>query len=159
VFIPPEKRDTKLGKKLQGEASGILNWMLDGLSRWIERGLVLPDKVKAATQQWRDSSDQLGRFLKYCCEMAPPETDPEDKSWRAQSSQLLAVHNAWARAGGGTEWRQKGFTDAMSDRGFEQTKSSVMFFIGLRLMKSIDDFEGDDGRPRSSSRDGELTAA
>jgi putative DNA primase/helicase len=139
VFIPETERDTKLSQKLQAEASGILNWLLDGLSVWMEKGLVLPETIKAATAEYRRDSDQLGRFLELC-------TEPEAEA-RVQSSLLLEVHNAWARAGGGSEWRQKGFTDAMADRGFKSTKSSVMFWLGLKLTKSVNDFVDHEGKP------------
>jgi P4 family phage/plasmid primase-like protien len=133
VIIPPEKRDRKLTEKLRGEASGILNWMLDGLSDWIEHGLILPEEVRTATAEYRRDSDQLGRFLELAVLV-----DPEG---RVQSSVLLTVFNAWARVNGGTEWTGRGLANAMTERGFRKDKSSVMFWLGIRLTKSEGDFD------------------
>src|SRR5262249_4850797 len=69
VIIPPEKRDRGLTDKLRAEAAGILNWMLDGLSDWIENGLVLPEEVLRSTAEYRRDSDQLGRFLEVCVQI------------------------------------------------------------------------------------------
>ncbi len=154
VFVPPERRDTKLADKLRGEASGILNWMLDGLSAWMEHGLRLPETVQAATAEYRRNSDQLGRFLELCTLADPPGTAEPS---RTQSSLLLEVHNAWAVAGGGSEWRQKGFTDAMRERGFKSTKSSVMFFLGIRLTKGVGDFLDSGGRPKRGAADADAS--
>lgn len=148
VFIKPEERDIKLGDKLQEEGPGILNWLLDGLARWMEKGLELPETVKAATAEYRRDSDQLGRYLEYCCTIDEPGTIPPS---RTQSSLLLEVHNAWARAGGGSEWRTKGFHDAMIDRGYKETKSSVMFWLGLKLTTSVNDFLDHEGKPRAQN--------
>ena len=39
VVIPSEERDDNLLSKLKAEASGILNWMLEGLKQWQAVGL------------------------------------------------------------------------------------------------------------------------
>lgn len=43
VYIPDGKVDEKLGAKLRSEASGILNWSLEGLDDWRRNGLDEPD--------------------------------------------------------------------------------------------------------------------
>jgi putative DNA primase/helicase len=143
VFIPPEKRDRRLTEKLRAEGSGILNWMLDGLSEWIEHGLILPDTVKDATAEYRRDSDQLGRFIEMCT--------VADKEARVQSSVFLAVFNAWARVNGGSEWTGRGLANAMTERGYKKDKSSVMFWLGLKLTKGESDFAGEDGRQQGGS--------
>ena len=147
VFVPPEKRDPLLAKKLESEAPGILNWMLGGLSQWMQHGLRLPEDVVAATADYRRDSDQLGRWLE-----AATVVDAEG---RVQSSAALASFNAWARANGEAEWKGKGFSNAMTDRGFKKDKSSVMFWLGLRLTKIESDFVDADGRPRTRVGSGE----
>lgn len=132
VTIPAEKRDRALTEKLRGEASGILNWMLDGVSDWIEHGLVFPEDVVRATAEYRRDSDQLGRFLEVCV--------IADTEGRVQSSVLHSVFNAWARANGGAEWSNKGLTNAMRERGYKSDKSSVMFWTGIKLTKTEGDF-------------------
>jgi putative DNA primase/helicase len=143
VMIPKEERDRMLTKKLRGEASGILNWMLDGLSDWMEHGLVFPDEVEQATAEYRRDSDQLGRFLEACVVAAVGE--------KVQSSKLLAVFNAHAQANGGTEWKHRGLANAMTERGYKKDKSSVMFWLDIKLIRAESDFIDLSGRPRSAA--------
>jgi putative DNA primase/helicase len=44
-------------------ASGILNWMLEGCRIYLRCGLTSPDSVKAATQAYRNESDLIGIFV------------------------------------------------------------------------------------------------
>ncbi len=140
VTIAPERKDPRLRLKLRAEASGILNWMLDGLCDWLDHGLVLAAETQEATVEYRRDSDQLGRFLEACTERAPGE--------RVQSSVLHDVFCAWCTANALTAWKGRGFSDAMTERGFRKDKSSVMFWLDLRLTKSRSDFVDAEGRPR-----------
>jgi putative DNA primase/helicase len=49
----PEERDMQLQEKLDAEASGILNWMIEGCLRWQKIGLALPDSMREDTQAYR----------------------------------------------------------------------------------------------------------
>ena len=139
VRIANEHKDMALGRKLRSEAPGILNWMLDGLRDYLDNGLQIGEEVESATAEYRRDSDQLGRFLEACTVI--------EAGARVQSSVLHAVFNAWSRANLATEWKGRGFSDAMTERGFKKTRSSVWFFIDLRLTKSVDDFVDVDGKP------------
>lgn len=52
----------------EGSLSGILNWCIDGLKKYYEEGAEAPDCVKAATFDYRSSSDKIGSFLEECFE-------------------------------------------------------------------------------------------
>lgn len=54
--------DTDLDAKLAAEASGILNWMLEGCRQWQAQGLAEPEVVVRETLAYRDSQDVLARF-------------------------------------------------------------------------------------------------
>ncbi len=62
--IKPEEKDPNFVEKLKAEASGILNWMLVGLRRYIALGHSLPacKAVEDATAQYRKDMDIVGRF-------------------------------------------------------------------------------------------------
>ena len=139
VQIPREERDKQLGEKLKAEVSGIFNRLLDGMMDWLVNGLVLPDAVDQATRKFREESDTLGRFLSFCTE--------NDPAARTQSSRLHAVFVAWARASGEKEWSQKGFTNAMQDRGFEKKASDGMQWLGIKLIREVHEFVDADGKP------------
>jgi len=66
VTIPQEEQDKQLAEKLAAEASGILNWALDGCQAWQREGLRPPPEVRAATEQYREEEDDLGEFLAEC---------------------------------------------------------------------------------------------
>jgi putative DNA primase/helicase len=139
VTIPEEKRDPHLVDKLRAEASGILNRYLDGLRDWLDHGLILPDEVTAATAEYRRDHDTLGRWLEECTERKEGE--------RVQHSTALDLFNAWAIANSLSPWKGKGFTSAMTERGFRKTKSDITYFLDIRLTKSRSDYIDHDGRP------------
>jgi len=144
VTIAKEKPDKHLATKLRNEASGILDWMLDGLRDWLDNGLTLGEEVETATAEYRRDSDQLGRFLEACTEAAPGQ--------RVQSTVLHDVFNAWSRANSLNEWKGRSFSDAMAERGFKRTKSSVVFFLDLKLTKARSDFVDHEGNPLGGGR-------
>ncbi len=63
VKIPVEKRDKDLLEKLLAEAPAILRWAIDGAVLWQKRGLDAPAAVLAASKEYFDAEDTLGKFL------------------------------------------------------------------------------------------------
>jgi len=63
VVVPRNQRDTQLLDKLKLEGPGILNWALDGLTDFKQNGLAVPDKLRAATQAYREEQDLIGEWL------------------------------------------------------------------------------------------------
>ena len=55
--IPEKKQDKHLEEKLKAEASGILNWLLEGVRRWRKEGLKAPEVVLSATNEYRGEMD------------------------------------------------------------------------------------------------------
>jgi putative DNA primase/helicase len=152
VTIPKAERDPHLAEKLiSSEASGILNWMLDGLRSWLDGGLIEPAEVTSATAKFFATSDVLGRFLETCT--------VREEGHRVQSSVLHQVYEAWCKSSGETPWKNKGFSAAMDERGYERKQSNVMWWLDIRLIKSVNDFVDRDGNPIrvSDGDDGEGT--
>lgn len=135
------ERDDDLPNKLQREAAGIFARMMAGAVRWYNDGLAEPEKVKAATQQYRDESDPLARFLRLCTAMSV--------DGRIQSSRLYEVFVAWCKAAGEKEWSTKGFAKAMQDKGFHKKASDGMQWLGLTLTREVSDFIDGEGRVRA----------
>lgn len=135
------ERDDDLPNKLKAEAAGIFARMIAGAVRWYNDGLAEPEKVKAATQQYRDESDPLARFLRLCTAMSP--------DGRIQSSRLYEVFVAWCKAAGEKEWSTKGFAKAMQDKGFHKKASDGMQWLGLVLTREVGDFIDSEGRVKS----------
>jgi putative DNA primase/helicase len=135
VMIPDAERDLALPEKLKAEASGILNRLLDGLSDYFDHGLSPPDQVIEATQEYREQSDPIGRFIRECCD----QTDPKG---RAEAKPLYALYAAWAKAEGEPVWSVKGFSKGLQEHGISRRKSDSILYIGITIARDISDFEG-----------------
>ncbi|MFC3165414.1 DNA primase family protein [Ciceribacter thiooxidans] len=48
------------------EYSGILNWLIEGVAIFLTEGLVIPEAVRGATQEYRDSQDPTAAFVARC---------------------------------------------------------------------------------------------
>ncbi|UEM09032.1 phage/plasmid primase, P4 family [Bradyrhizobium barranii subsp. barranii] len=150
VTIPKEERDIHLGDKLRAEASGILNWLLDGLRVWLDKGLQEPAEVVEATAEYRSASDPLGRFLAACV--------VDSIGDRVQSSVLHQVYEAWCKASGENAWKNRGLSLALQERGYKSKQSNVMWFLDIKLTKSVNDFVDHEGNPLRMRADGEKEA-
>ncbi|GAB4526313.1 MAG: phage/plasmid primase, P4 family [Parvularculaceae bacterium] len=91
VSIPKEERDPGMEDKLAGEASGILNWLLDGFSMWRESGLQPPEAVRAATQDYRIESDPLHEFFQTECVFG--------EGYSIAFAELYTAYESWCEAG------------------------------------------------------------
>ena len=72
--------------------SGILNWMLEGLRMYQAAGLDMPDSVVEATEEYREASDRLGRFLKEEMEAGP--------DYWASTTEAHARYQSWCAVNG-----------------------------------------------------------
>lgn len=125
--------DPNLGRRLRGELSGVLNWILDGLRDYLDHGMPWPDQVIQATREYREDSDPLGRFLE--------DATVNDTGTRTSATRLHKVYVAWCRSTGEPSWSIKGLGGAMKDRGFTSLRSNGMHWLDLRLTKSELDYD------------------
>ena len=143
--LEDHQRDRTLPDRLKREYAGILAWMVRGTIDWMANGFVEPEDVTAASMAYRDDSDPLASFLRMC-------TVEEDGA-RVQSSHLYKVFCAWAKAAGESEWKQKGFSRALKDRGYDSKASNGMQWLGLRLVRDEADFLDEKGEVRTLDGD------
>lgn len=146
VQIPKPERDRKLPEKLKGEASGIFNRILEGLLDWRTNGLIEPEAVTEATRKYREASDQLGRFLAECT--------VQEEDGRARSSHLFALFQIWSKADGAAEWSPVGFSKALEDRGFEKTHSNGVYWLGLQMTRTVEEFAEQSAEPERTEQRG-----
>lgn len=133
VMVPAEERDIHLPVKLRAEASGILNRLLDGLCDFLDHGLPEPEEVLAATQDYREQSDPLGRFITECCDRGDPDA-------KVLAKELYALYAAWARSEGEPVWSPKGVSRGLQEHGIGRKKSNLIYFTGVSLVKALSDF-------------------
>jgi putative DNA primase/helicase len=62
--IPEEKRDRQIDDKLQAEASGIFNWMVEGLREYYRLGKKLcpPLSVQTSSEEYREEMNSFKKF-------------------------------------------------------------------------------------------------
>ncbi len=84
--IPKDKQDKHLLAKLKAEAPGILNWMIDGCVRWQSEGLVYPEEVRRAIEEYQSAMDPVGLFLGRCT-MGEELFESKDRLYRKFVSQ------------------------------------------------------------------------
>ncbi|CAN5336788.1 hypothetical protein BH10PSE12_BH10PSE12_02860 [soil metagenome] len=140
-----EDRDGDLPRKLAAELAGILAWMVRGAIDWMEHGFVEPDSVTVATVDFKEDSDPLSAFLRLCTVV-----DPES---RVQSSHLYDLFCAWCKVAGETEWKQKGFSQAMKAKGFSKKTSNGVQWEGLRMTHAVGDFIDHEGKVKTIVED------
>jgi P4 family phage/plasmid primase-like protien len=74
------------------EASGILNWALEGLIDWRQTGLAKPKSVQDAIDEHRDEEDFVGQFVDECL---VPTDDP---AYYLPATAVYEEYGRWARA-------------------------------------------------------------
>jgi putative DNA primase/helicase len=96
VQIPKAERDPTVRARLSDPADAgpaVLRWIVEGAIAYQRDGLVSPDRVSAATAEYREEMDPLHDFLAECCVLSP-------QAW-TKSSELRDAYEAWVREVGG----------------------------------------------------------
>lgn len=132
VQIPDEEKDKKLPEKLWAERSGILNRLLGGLSEFLMLGALYPPAaITAASQEYRDESDQMGAFVR---EALIITREPADI---VKAGALFDAFTIWCRQAARTPFKPTTFTRRLPktahDYGFEKGKSSDSIYLGVQV--------------------------
>jgi putative DNA primase/helicase len=125
VVIPDADRDEGLGEKISLELDYVLTWLVGGCMEWRRQGLSDPEKVTAATKDYRAESDAIGRFVDECTM----------KQGQVKSSDLYKAYEKWCAEQGETVVAtQKAFSIDVAGRGYAKKEaSSGNFFQNLGL--------------------------
>ena len=129
VVVPRAQRDRELAHKLRAEASGILNWMLDGLRLWFEGGLQIPDAVRAATEAYKTESDPLGQFLDMATRRTPGA--------HVQAKQFYTAYAQWCRENAVEPLSMTAVGRKLGDRGIQKKRTGVVFYKDLELREEF----------------------
>jgi putative DNA primase/helicase len=137
---PDERqRDPQMEYKLLAELPGILAWMVRGCLAYQREGLNPPESVLACTRDRRDSFDDVGRFLRECCEVERvPEG--EESELRVGASTLLQAFNWWLHKNvdASYSYSPRRFGDVMTKKGIPRKKSGSMVYLGVRLLEAVE---------------------
>jgi putative DNA primase/helicase len=116
VTIPKNERDKDLFEKLRAEWPGILQWMMEGCTDWLEIGLKPPPVVVAATEDYLNEEDALARWIEECCAIDPIYYDTV--------ANLFPNWRVWAENAREFVGSQKRFSQALDDRGYQRQRES-----------------------------------
>jgi len=124
--IPEEKQDKHLELKLREEASGILNWLLEGIAIWKQERLRTPKAVLFATDEYRGEMDVIGNFIKEKCRQKKDSTIAIKK--------LYKVYSDWCEENNEYPVSERFFTLRLKEMGFEQGRTSAeRFWVGITI--------------------------
>jgi putative DNA primase/helicase len=122
-----KKRDLHLGESVKAEAPGILAWMIRGCLKWQKQGLNPPEIVRESTEEYRQSEDQLGRFLDDCCRL--------DSKEEVKSSVLLKAYQVWCDTVGEKPMSGRTFGEEMGKRFDSYRKGTGWHYLELRFRR------------------------
>lgn len=157
-FVPFNHRytgdqvDRTIGDKLKLEASGILNWLLEGLRIWRREGLGYPKVIKEATENYLSSIDIIGNFINDCCVLniddlkltssVPNISELKGARFKSkcEANLLYNVYSQWAELNGVIKMGSPSLKYTFEERGIHQKRfSSGNYYIGIELQKNVFD--------------------
>lgn len=124
--VKPQHPDPHLTDKLRAEAPAILAWMVDGALAWQVQRLSPPEVVLAASKEYFEDQDILGRWIAEGCEDVPD-------AWTS-TSDLFEAWREWCNERGEFVGSMKRLSQMLADRGVERTRGmgGRMGFIGIQ---------------------------
>ena len=127
VTIAPDKRDVDLADKLIAEASGIMQWMIDGVIDYNEQGLNPPQSVRDATQSYFEDEDSLKQWIVDKCETGP--------DYWASPATLFDSWKTYATAANLKCGTNKNFKSKLESAGYRymRTGKRGRHYIGIKL--------------------------
>ena len=134
VTIADNEIDKHLSEKLLQEASGILNWAIEGCLLWKKEGMTPPEEIVSATTEYRDEMDVIERFISERCVL--------ESGARIQAGILLGSLKDWLQKNIEGDMSSVIFSRRMKEKGFEKRKGkSQMFYVGIRLKTEGEDID------------------
>jgi putative DNA primase/helicase len=124
--IPEERQDRRLEEKLKAEASGILNWLLEGAAMWKRVGLAAPAAILNATNEYRGEMDVIGNFLKESCAAKEGAT--------IRIRELYKAYADWCDGNNEHAVSERFFSLRLKEMGYEQAKTAeARYWAGIGL--------------------------
>jgi putative DNA primase/helicase len=112
--LAKDQVDRTIPARLREEFPGVLNWLLEGVEAWLDRGLDPPDKVTRTLDEYRKQSSPFGDWLNEKTVFGPAAGD---KTVRTLVADLYSDFKAWAEDQGiDKPMGTVAFGHAMTDR-------------------------------------------
>ena len=113
--------DKRLADSLQGEAAGILAWLIDGAALYFAEGLEPPTEVASSTRKYFKAQDAFNAWVDANCEPCEAGNNGE------QAAVLFNDFAEWCRANGHKQRpdNQKAFSIRLKNEGYEAVKKGT----------------------------------
>ena len=134
--VIPTHKDTRLGEKLSAEAPGILRWMINGCLDWRANGIIRPQSVIDATEEYFEDQNTLDQWLEQECmvEFGNPHVCE-------RTGILFDNWRNFAKAAGVEAGDSRTFKAAMERHGFKYERSKAgRYFLFLSLKPKTESF-------------------
>lgn len=135
--LPEDQRRSpiEVERVLKAEASGVLNWMLDGWRAYRARadagigappGIDPPGKMRELKDSLLEHADPIGEFIKDCC-----RSDRTGAGIR--TSAFFRVYSEWCDMTGSALYGKQTVTRILQEKGVRQRKdgAGIRFWSGL----------------------------
>jgi putative DNA primase/helicase len=120
-----DEKDPALEGKLLEERDGILQWMLEGTSKYLKDGLKLSPRIRQENAVYRKDSDLIGEFLDDVMEV--------DSAAKINQQTAYEEWQTWCKDNGFRVSSKKSFTQRLAERGYPEGKSGGnRYYVGLR---------------------------
>jgi putative DNA primase/helicase len=118
--------DPYIEEKLKVELEGILRWADEGCLKWRKERLGMVEKVKTATEEYRQESDVIAQFLAECT--------IETETAKVKASDLYEAYKKWCEETGEEPISGNAFGRRMKEKGYERVKAVYVHYIGIGLL-------------------------
>lgn len=144
------KEDRNLGEKMaREEPEVILNWVLEGLKQYRERGLDAPEQITQWRDDYRDDVDTVRQFLNEAPDEGRIETAEQST---VTVRQLHLAYTAWCSDNQIPPLGMRKFNERMESAGFEKHRTAKGYtWTGI----GIAGFVGEATTPARSTRWGQ----
>jgi putative DNA primase/helicase len=110
---------------LWAERSGILAWVVRGCLDWQRNGLQIPEKLRAATEEYRQEEDTLKAFEDERCYLGPDAT--------VRGQRLYDEYAEWCHKNNITPMTGTAFGRKMSSRHPKDPRARGAVYVGIGL--------------------------
>lgn len=121
-------KDKDLPEKLKKEVEGILTWCIEGFVKWQKEGLIMPEELKKATEEYRSESDLIKTFLDESCVIQP--------SCKVSVKELYKTYCIYCDENSERVVSNRIFSQKMKEKGFDNKKGTGgrFFWEGIGLL-------------------------